>query len=63
MFVGGFACIFGFAVIWHLWWLAILAVMGVVFMLVRRTFEEEVEYVVSAAEAKKLDIRAGKAAA
>ncbi len=62
VFVGGFACAFGFAIIWHMWWLAILAVVGTIFVLVRRTFDEEVEYVVSATEAKRLDRHAGKVA-
>ena len=61
VYVGGAACVFGFAVIWHLWWLALLAAAGLVYALVRRTFEEEVEYEVSATEAKRLDVSVGKA--
>jgi hypothetical protein len=38
-----------------------VAVAGVVFVLVRRTFDDVVEYEVSAAEAKRLDAHAGKA--
>jgi cytochrome o ubiquinol oxidase subunit 1 len=61
--IGLYALVFGFATIWHLWWLALLAVIGLVAALVRHTFDEEVEYEVSAAEAKQLDVgAAGKVA-
>jgi cytochrome o ubiquinol oxidase subunit 1 len=60
IWIGGFACLFGFAVIWHLWWLAVLAIIGVVVTLIRRTFEENIEYEVSAAEAKRHDVAALK---
>jgi cytochrome o ubiquinol oxidase subunit 1 len=63
VWIGGFACLFGFAVIWHLWWLAVLAFLGLVGTLVRRTFEEDVEYEVSAAEAKRHDVAALKGSA
>lgn len=55
VYIGAAACVFGFAVIWHLWWLSVLALCFVVAVLVRRTFEEETDYVVTAAEAKRLD--------
>ena len=55
VWIGAFACLFAFAVIWHLWWLMVLAFVGIVVTLVRRTFDEDLEYTVSAAEAKRLD--------
>lgn len=62
VFVGLFATVFGFAIIWHLWWLALLSLAGVVGVLVRRSYQAEVEYVVPAAEAKSLDSVARRAA-
>lgn len=56
VFVGLFATIFGFAVIWQLWWLAVLAVVGIIATLIYRTYQDDVEYVVTAEEAKKLDM-------
>lgn len=63
VFIGAFVAMFGFAMIWHIWWLAVLALVGVATTLIRRTYEEETEYVVTADEAKRLDMKSQKAAA
>lgn len=62
LFVGAFAAVFGFAMIWHLWWLAVLAVAGIVATLIRRTYDDDVEHVIPAGEIKRLDLQARKAA-
>lgn len=56
-FIGIFATLFGFAVIWQLWWLVVLAFIGVVIVLIRRTYQEDIEYTVTAEEAKRLDAK------
>ena len=61
VWVGGLAALFGFAVIWHLWWVAVCAIIGVIVVIIRRTYEEETEYIVSAAEANHLDTSRRKA--
>lgn len=38
------AAVFGFAIIWHIWWLAALALVGIVVCLVVRSFEQEIEH-------------------
>ncbi|MBP9761574.1 cbb3-type cytochrome c oxidase subunit I [Candidatus Saccharibacteria bacterium] len=53
--VGGCAAIFGFAVIWHLWWLAGCALVAIIAVLIHRTYENETEYIVTGVEAKRLD--------
>ena len=40
------AAVFGFAIIWHMWWLAALALVGIVVCLVVRSFETDIEHVV-----------------
>ncbi len=55
VFIGVFALLFGFAAIWHLWWLALLAATGIIAALVRRTYDDDIEFTVTATEAKKLD--------
>jgi cytochrome o ubiquinol oxidase subunit 1 len=33
---------FGFAVVWHIWWLAILSAVGALFFVIRRLMDDEV---------------------
>ena len=54
IWIGLWSCIFGFAVIWHLWWLAPIGVMGIIWALVTRLYDEDTVEVISASEAKKL---------
>lgn len=51
----GFA---GLGLIWHIWWLAALALIAIVVLILRRTFDDETEYVMSGAELYKLDRKA-----
>ena len=50
---GAFA--FGFAVIWHIWWLAVLAAFAFFTLLIVHSFAEETEYVIPASEVAALD--------
>ena len=53
--MAGFALILGFAMVWHVFWLAILSGVGIVICLVKRTFDDETEYVVPASTIAKLE--------
>ncbi len=55
VYIGAWATVFGFAFIWHLWWLAFVAVVGIVWTLGSRLNEDDRYEVISASEAKKLD--------
>lgn len=55
MFIAGAAFVFGFAVIWHMWWLVILAFVGIVALLAARLSEDETEYTVPAAKIKEIE--------
>ena len=48
--IGGLAFVFGFALIWHIWWLALVAFIGITLMIIRRTLDDENEYTITAAE-------------
>lgn len=52
-----FAFLFGFGMIWHVWWLAILGVVGSAALVIWRTQVDETEYVIPAAEIEVLDAR------
>lgn len=63
VYIGGAALVFGFAIIWHLWWLALVAFVSGVVLLVRRTFEEDIDHEITAEAARKLDGHVGRKAA
>ena len=53
--IGSLAFAFGFGIVWHIWWMAILGVIGVIVCLVVRSMDEEPEYVVTAKEIAKIE--------
>ncbi len=46
IFIGLFSLIGGFAMIWHIWWMAILGVIGIAFTWIKYSFSEDVDYYV-----------------
>jgi cytochrome o ubiquinol oxidase subunit 1 len=55
VFIAGFAFLIGFGMIWHLWWLAIAGLLGVVVTMVVRASNDEPEYILKAEEVEKLE--------
>jgi cytochrome o ubiquinol oxidase subunit 1 len=55
MYIAGFAFLFGFAAIWHIWWLFIVALLGAITMIIVRTHNEDDEYVVPATTIKQIE--------
>ena len=55
MFIAGFVFAIGFAVIWHIWWLALLALLGTIASITMRMFVEDTEYVIPAAEVRRIE--------
>ncbi|HSW98434.1 MAG TPA: cytochrome o ubiquinol oxidase subunit I [Candidatus Saccharimonadales bacterium] len=61
MAVAAAAFAFGFAMIWHIWLLAGLGLVGVIAFLAIRLTDDDVEYTVPAAEIERLDRQRGAA--
>lgn len=55
--VGLFALLFGVAIIWHIWWLVIVGLMGVVVTLIIRLTGDDHEEKLSAADVAKRELR------
>jgi len=55
LFIAGFAFFCGFALIWHIWWLAIVSVLGVMLTVIIRSFAEDIEYTIPALEVAKME--------
>lgn len=52
--IASFAFLFGFAAIWHIAWLAGVALLGVIIAIIVRTSNDDSEYTLSARQVKKL---------
>jgi cytochrome o ubiquinol oxidase subunit 1 len=55
LIIAVFGFLIGFALIWHIWWLAAVSLIGVITGIIIRISEDETEYTIPADELKKLD--------
>ena len=51
--IAGFVFLTGFGIVWHMWWLAGLGLLGAIISIVIRGFSEDTEYVLTAAEIER----------
>jgi cytochrome o ubiquinol oxidase subunit 1 len=54
---GGSAFVFGFAMIWHIWWLAMAAGLAILAAIIIHSFDDDNEYCISAAEIELIEER------
>jgi cytochrome o ubiquinol oxidase subunit 1 len=54
-FVGGAAFVFGFAMVWYIWWLAILCLAAIALAIIVRASDDDTDYVMPASEVKKIE--------
>ena len=50
LLIGGLAAVLGFSIIWYLWWLTLMALAAIIFIIIKRTTNDESEYHISANE-------------
>ena len=55
IYISGFIFIVGFAFVWHIWWLAVASIVGVVVCLVIRAFDENTSYIIPAKEVERME--------
>ena len=53
--IGGCAFVLAFAMIWHIWWLAIAALAGVIVTLIRHAFDDDRDYHLGAEEVRRVE--------
>ncbi|HEX5455778.1 MAG TPA: cytochrome o ubiquinol oxidase subunit I [Candidatus Saccharimonadales bacterium] len=53
--IAGFAFVFGFAAVWHIWWLTILSLLFIITAVIIRTTGENNERTISAAQVAKME--------
>ncbi len=55
IYISGFCFLLGFAMVWHIWWLAIFGLIGSIVCVIVRAMDEETEYVIPAAEVERIE--------
>ncbi|NMG64250.1 cytochrome o ubiquinol oxidase subunit I [Azoarcus indigens] len=55
LIIGAFATVGGFAAIWHIWWLAIVSLVGIIAAFLVRAYDNDVDYYVQPAEIERLE--------
>ena len=54
-FIGALAAVFGFALVWYIWWLVVLSALGLLFTVIARSLDDDTEYTIPAAEVEKIE--------
>jgi cytochrome o ubiquinol oxidase subunit I len=47
----------GFGVVWHIWWLAVIGLFGVIYCIAGRTTDDNTEYIVKADKIRRIEAR------
>ena len=55
VFIGAFGLVMCFALIWHIWWLAIVGFVGMIGSFIVRAYDRDVDYWVPAAEVERIE--------
>lgn len=55
--IAGFSLVFGFAMIWHIWWLAIIGFAGMIVTWIVKSFDTDVDFYVPVAEIEKIETK------
>ncbi len=53
--IGAFALAFGFAMIWHIWWLAVVGLVGIIASVITRGFNYDIDYFIKAKEVEETE--------
>ncbi len=56
MFAAAFCFLIGFSMVWHIFWLAGLSLVGAIAVVIYRSLDEHTEYEISANELERLDL-------
>ncbi|MFZ2832041.1 MAG: cytochrome o ubiquinol oxidase subunit I [Minisyncoccia bacterium] len=55
--LAGASFILGFSLIWHIWWLAIGGLVAIIALIIARSFDYEIEYVVPANDVARIEAK------
>lgn len=60
LYIGALSLIFGFAMVWYIWWLAIVSFIGIIICLIIRLSSKDEHMIIPAAEVKRIEEEARK---
>ncbi|MCE0495138.1 cytochrome o ubiquinol oxidase subunit I [Vibrio salinus] len=55
IYLSGLATVFGFALIWYIWWLAIVSFVGMVAIFIKHSFNDDVDYYVPVEDIERIE--------
>ncbi|MDQ1119523.1 cytochrome o ubiquinol oxidase subunit 1 [Pseudoxanthomonas sp. SORGH_AS 997] len=55
VWMGAFSVLLGFGMIWHIWWMAIIGLVGMIGSFLVRAFDDDIDYYVPAAEVARIE--------
>lgn len=55
VFIAAFAFLVGFGLIWHMWWLAVLGLIGAIVCIIIRVSDDETEFTITAKQIEEYD--------
>lgn len=55
MYIAGFIFLIGFSMVWHIFWLSAIGLIGAVAVFIVRSLDEETEYIIPAREVERMD--------
>jgi len=53
--IGAFGFVFGFALVWHIWWLFAVSLIAMIVTLIVRSYDNDTDYYVPAAEVARIE--------
>ena len=55
VYIAAFSVLLGFGLTWHIWWLAIIGLAGMIGSFIARSFDDDIDYWVPAEEVKRIE--------
>ncbi|AVG14621.1 cytochrome o ubiquinol oxidase subunit I [Chromobacterium vaccinii] len=55
IYIGAFSTVLGFALIWHIWWLAVVGLVGIVGCMLARAYDNDLDYYVPVDEVEAIE--------
>ncbi|UJF17549.1 cytochrome o ubiquinol oxidase subunit I [Vibrio sp. SS-MA-C1-2] len=55
VYIAVFALLFGFAMIWYIWWLAAVSFVGAIVTIIKHSFNEDIDYYVPVDEIERIE--------
>lgn len=60
IYIAGLAFLIGFGFVWHIYWIIPFAIIGIIICIIVRTFDDNTEHIILAAEVKKIEAEFSK---